>query len=415
MKKVIAIAIVLTTLTMLVPIASEDSEAISQNDYAIVIAGYYDSDHKQVVRDDLANGQTFEVPLYFYNECDKDLDIQFSAKSHVDEVRFATIPESTMVKAHGMSRMTFTISVVETCNSIASAKLDMTVIVTELPDNITTAEVINFDMRVISEYDSGGTYNKFFGLIENKLPEPFDSSFTPFIVSIVVFTLVAYLVCWLLVPRLANYFNHMTPTDDRKKFELILSSLVTVSLTALTINPGLLILGADASLQDIVFRVTMTFFILAISFAVWVLSMYIIENILYEYEKEGNSVLDTSLMPVCNALAKIIIAVLAVGCLMYVYGFDIQGILVSAGLITLGITMGARSILAQFFSGISLLLTKRFHQGDRVTINGDEYFVNKVKLMFTEFTNKEKDQVITIPNDSVESSVIVNFDTTAEL
>lgn len=38
MKKVIAIAIVLTTLTMLVPIASEDSEAISQNDYAIVIA-----------------------------------------------------------------------------------------------------------------------------------------------------------------------------------------------------------------------------------------------------------------------------------------------------------------------------------------------------------------------------------------
>ncbi len=245
MKKVIAIAIVLTTLTMLVPIASEDSEAISQNDYAIVIAGYYDSDHKQVVKDDLANGQTFEVPLYFYNKCDKDLDIQFSAKSHVDEVRFASIPESTMVKAHGMSRMTFMISVVETCNSIASAKLDMTVIVTELPDNITTAEVINFDMRVISEYDSGGAYNKFFGLIENKLPEPFDSSFTPFIVSIVVFTLVAYLVCWLLVPRLANYFNHMTPTDDQKKFVLILSSLVTVSLTALTINPGLLILGAD--------------------------------------------------------------------------------------------------------------------------------------------------------------------------
>ena len=415
MKAAIAIAVVLTTLMMIVPIASEDAEAISQNDYSIVIAGYYDSDHKQVVKDDMSNGQSSEIPLYFYNKCDKDLDIQFTGKSFKDEIRFSSIPESTMVKAHGMARLTFAMSVIETCNSVASAKLEMTVLVTELPDNVTTSEVINFDIRIISEYDSGGAYNKFLGIFENRLPAPFDTSLTPFIVSILVFMVAAYIACIVLVPRLANYFDRMTASDDKKRFEKILSSLVTVSVTLLTINPGLLILGADASLQDLIFRLTMTFFIVAISFTVWVISMYVIENILREYEKEGNSVLDTSLMPVCETLAKIVIAVLAVGCLMYIYGFDIQGILVSAGLITLGITMGARSILAQFFSGISLLLTKRFHQGDRVTINGDEFVVNKVKLMFTEFTNKEKDRVITIPNDSVESSVIVNFDTTGEL
>ena len=72
--------------------------------------------------------------------------------------------------------------------------------------------------------------------------------------------------------------------------------------------------------------------------------------------------------------------------------------------------MGARSVLAQFFSGISLLLTKRFRRGDRVKISGDKFIVKKVKLMYTEFTNEEKNQVITIPNDRVESSAIYNFD-----
>jgi len=409
-KKLIAITLVLITVMIMAPITSDQSEAISQNDYSIVIAGYYDSDHKQDVNIDLANGVTIESSLYIYNKCDKDLDIQFMTHSSVDEVQFSSVPGAGMVKANGMVRLAFSITVDATCNSMDDANLKMDVTVTELPDNVSVVETINFNIRVISDFDSDGSYNKFFGVIENNLPEPFNTSVTPFIASLVAYVLLSYLACKLLVPRLADYFDRMTEKDDKKKFEKIFTSLVVLSIAIVTINPGLVILGADAHTLDLAFRLSMTFVILTAAFAVWKIYIYVMENILYEYEKYDDSILDTTLMPVFSTFGKIIICIFAVGCLMYLYGFNLQGLLVSAGLITLGITMGARSVLAQFFSGISLLLTKRFHQGDHVTIHGEAYIVKRVKLMYTEFTTKEMDQVITIPNDSVESSAIHNYD-----
>ncbi|MBE6524310.1 MAG: mechanosensitive ion channel [Thermoplasmata archaeon] len=409
-RKLIAIAVILMTVTMMAPIASEGTEAISQNDYSIVIAGYYDSDHKQDVNIDLTNGQNVESSLYIYNKYDKDLDIQFTVRSYADEVQFTSVPGTTMVKAHDMTRLTFSIAVVPTCNSMKDVNLKMGITITELPDNVSVTEIINFNVNVISEYDSDGSYNKFFGFIENNLPEPFNTSITPFIASMIAYILLSYLACIIIVPRLANFFNRMTVHDDQKKFEKIFTSLVVLSIGIVTINPGLVILGADASILDLAFRLTMTFVIITASFAIWKIYIYIVQNLLYEYEKMDDSVLDTSLMPVFSTFGKLIICVFAAAWLMYLYGFNLQGIIVSAGLISLGITMGAQRVLSQFFSGISLLLTKRFRRGDHVKINGDDFIVKKVKLMYTEFTNKDMSEVITIPNDRVESAVIRNSD-----
>ena len=406
----IAIAVVLMAVAMLAPVASEDTEAISQNDYSIVIAGYYDSDHKQVINIDMANAETIESSLYFYNKCDKDIDIQFAVRSSADEVKFTSVPGANFVKARDMLRLTFSIAVEPTCNSIAGVNLKMDVTVTEMPDNVSQVETINFNINVISEYDSDGSYNKFFGIIENNLPEPFNTSITPFIVTLVAYVLLSYLVCLILVPLLASFFNRMTENDDQKKFEHILTSLVVLSIGIVTINPALNILGADASILDLVFRLTMTFVILTASFAIWKIYIYVVQNLLYAYEQADDSVLDTTLMPVFSTFGKLIICVFAAAWLMYLYGFDLQGIIVSAGLISLGITMGAQRVLSQFFSGISLLLTKRFNRGDHVMIDGEQYIVKRVKLMYTEFANAEMSEVITIPNDSVESSAIRNAD-----
>ena len=130
--------------------------------------------------------------------------------------------------------------------------------------------------------------------------------------TIIAYILLSYLVCILIVPRLADYFDHMTEKDDKKKFERILTSLVTVSIGIVMTNPGLVILGADATTLDLAFRLTMTFVVVTASFAIWKIYIYIAENLLYEYEKDDDSVLDTSLLPVFGAVGKIIISVLAV-------------------------------------------------------------------------------------------------------
>ncbi|MBQ7701391.1 MAG: hypothetical protein IJT54_03215, partial [Candidatus Methanomethylophilaceae archaeon] len=121
----IAIAIALMTIIVMAPIASDETDAISQNDYSIVIAGYYDSDHKQDVNIVMGNGKTIESSLYIYNKFDKDLDVQFITRSSVDEVQFSSVPGTTMVKAKGMTRLTFSIAVDMTCNSMDNANLKM--------------------------------------------------------------------------------------------------------------------------------------------------------------------------------------------------------------------------------------------------------------------------------------------------
>jgi hypothetical protein len=148
-RKLTAIAVILMTVTMMAPIASEGTEAISQNDYSIVIAGYYDSDHKQIVNVDMANGQTTESSLYIYNKCDKDLDIQFTVRSYADEVQLTSVPGTTMVKAHDMTRLTFPIAVEPTCNSMKGVNLKMGLTITELPDNVSVTEIINFNVHII--------------------------------------------------------------------------------------------------------------------------------------------------------------------------------------------------------------------------------------------------------------------------
>ena len=91
------------------------------------------------------------------------------------------------------------------------------------------------------------------------------------------------------------------------------------------------------------------------------------------------------------------------------FGVDLAGIMVSAGVVSLGITLGAQSTLNQFFSGIVLLATRPFRSGDFVKINDTTYIVKKVKLMYTEFKNWDGDQVVTMPNNTVSSATILNL------
>jgi small-conductance mechanosensitive channel len=91
------------------------------------------------------------------------------------------------------------------------------------------------------------------------------------------------------------------------------------------------------------------------------------------------------------------------------FGVDLQGILMSAGVVSLGITLGAQNVLSQFFSGILILVNRPFRNGDFLKINDKVYIVRKVRLMYTEFKNWAGDEIITMPNNVVTSATISNM------
>ena len=141
----------------------------------------------------------------------------------------------------------------------------------------------------------------------------------------------------------------------------------------------------------------------------WKLYILIVRTSLTRLSKVDDSPLDLSFFPIFTMLGKIVLWVGSISAILNVFGFDLTAILMSAGIITLGITLGAQNVLSQLFNGISLLLTRPFREGDYLLINNETYKVVRVRLMHTEFTNTYSDRIISFPNNVLAAQTIVNM------
>ncbi len=268
---------------------------------------------------------------------------------------------------------------------------------------------VDFDIEIKTIFDTSGSYNKFLEIFENRLPAPFNSPIVPFLVTIVFWMVVAALATRLIAPRLARALDKHTTTDDALKFEKAISKLILILVFFLSIDQGLSILGADAVLISDFVRFSFIIYVVITLLIAWKIYLVLAQGILSRFEDNDDSAIDMTLLPLLKMIGKIIFWVVGAAAILGSLGVDLQGILVSAGVVSLGITMGAQNVLSQFFSGIVLLMTRPFKKGDFLKINDKVYIVQKVRLMFTEFTGWDRDQIITMPNNAVTAATIVNL------
>ena len=177
-----------------------------------------------------------------------------------------------------------------------------------------------------------------------------------------------------------------------------------------SINLDLKITGADPGVISNIEALSNILYVVIGSIIAWRIYLFIMESILKGIEEsDQTSVVDMTLMPLMRMLGKMIFWIAGATIILGSFGVDLGGILVSAGIISLGITMGAQNVLSQFFSGLVILSTRPFKAGDFLKINDKVYIVRKVRLMYTEFTSWESDQIITMPNNVVSASTIHNM------
>ena len=407
-------------LSVAVPVAmGGDSDAAEQSDVIVNVDGSGDS-----ITLDMDSGTSKTATLYITNNSDSylSLDVPTYDSDLISSSAKITVngAESNLIYPKGDSDgrhiavVIITVSVdrlTDTQTVEGNLTLRFTDVTVESTDGSNVFErQVPFTVNVNSVYTSEGSYNQFFGLFPNTLPAPLNEPWFTAVVTLVLWIVITIVVCELVIPQLTKIVGSRKTATEKKKLTQTLTKTISVLMFVVAVNECLNIIGTNAEIMSMVSTWSLVLYVLIGSVLAWQVYIFLVTAIINglndAVDVDG---IDSSLIPLFRLIGKVVICVLAATIILAAFGVDLAGIMVSAGVITLGITFGAQEIISQFFSGIVLLSTRPFKKGDYISLNGTTYIVHKVRIMYTEFENWDRDQIVTMPNNAVTSATMINY------
>lgn len=121
----------------------------------------------------------------------------------------------------------------------------------------------------------------------------------------------------------------------------------------------------------------------------------------YEDEEEETQVAIASIFTYIGFACAMVIA-------LWISGIDFTGLAIVAGALSVGIGLGLQSIVNNFVSGLILLIEKPIKPGDRISIEGQEGVVKKIRVRSTQITTAAHEDII-IPNSDLITRSVTNF------
>ena len=407
-------------LSVAVPVAmGGDSDAAEQSDVIVNVDGSGYS-----ITLDMDSGTSKTATLYITNNSDSylSLDVPTYDSDLISSSAKITVngAESNLIYPKGdpdgrhIAVVTVTVSVdrlTDTQTVEGNLTLRFTDVTVESTDGSNVFErQVPFTVNVNSVYTSEGSYNQFFGLFPNTLPAPLNEPWFTAVVTLVLWIVITIVVCELVIPQLTKIVGSRKTATEKKKLTQTLTKTISVLMFVVAVNECLNIIGTSAEIMSMVSTWSLVLYVLIGSVLAWQVYIFLVTAIINGLDDAVDvDGIDSSLIPLFRLIGKVVICVFAATIILAAFGVDLAGIMVSAGVITLGITFGAQEIISQFFSGIVLLSTRPFKKGDYISLNGTTYIVHKVRIMYTEFENWDRDQIVTMPNNAVTSATMINY------
>lgn len=122
--------------------------------------------------------------------------------------------------------------------------------------------------------------------------------------------------------------------------------------------------------------------------------------------------LDLSLHTIIRSTVKILLIFLTILIVAPTLGIEISSLLAVLSIAGVAVSLSIQGILGNFFSGVTLLMSKPFKIGDYVTIGGQSGTIVETGITHTKLHTPDN-QVILVPNSSVTSNIITNVSTEA--
>ncbi|WP_019673837.1 mechanosensitive ion channel family protein [Psychrobacter lutiphocae] len=139
-----------------------------------------------------------------------------------------------------------------------------------------------------------------------------------------------------------------------------------------------------------------------IYYVLWTSSEHVISRILKHYG------LNASIEQLLKNIFSVLIIVFGIASVMAQFGFDIVSLVAGLGIVGLAVGFAAQSTIANFISGITILLEQSFQVGDWIALDDKEGRVILISLRTTHILTRDNITVI-IPNATVASSEVINI------
>jgi len=286
---------------------------------------------------------------------------------------------------------------------------------------------VDINVSISSIYSAGGSYNHILGVWES----PFDDALITAAVSFMIWLLIAFIASYLIAPTVLFLFINEKP-EERKGIRRAIAKPFVVLIALFGLAQCARIYGLDEGSVATLTNVVNIAYICMGALIVWSIYKAAIRFIFHKKAERAtreeklltddksriakreilqDSIVDDSLIPLLDTIGKIFITVIAFASILAALGFDLMIIVTSAGVIGIAISLGAQSTLSQFFSGITLMINRPFVPGDIIRLGTSQEImrVKKVGLMVTQFDDWNSNSTMTMPNNAVASSLIVNI------
>ncbi|MFP6749163.1 MAG: mechanosensitive ion channel family protein [Alphaproteobacteria bacterium] len=122
----------------------------------------------------------------------------------------------------------------------------------------------------------------------------------------------------------------------------------------------------------------------------------------------GSSALGGSLKDFVAKLARFVIACVGVVAILEEWQFNVGAVLGGLGLVGMAVALGAQSMIANLFAGVTIFLDGMFDRGDWIRGAGVEGTVEDIGFRTTKIRRFDK-ALTTIPNDKLAGNAVINF------
>lgn len=250
--------------------------------------------------------------------------------------------------------------------------------------------------------------NTIVGGLRNPLPAPLDNPYGAFILNLAIWFIIGY-VFYFLVSPIIHSFTKKTKTNVDEVIIKMVRKPLLVLIFIYGLIESLLRLNLRLGVRATIYQIYLLAVVILGVFVTYKIVLAVLEELMKE--KGGpNSAFGTVLKPV---LEKVVGAILLIGGLIMVFhilGVQVTALLAGAGVAGLVIAFAAQDTLANFFSGMHLLLDRPFKIGDIILLETGEYCrIENIGLRSTKLYNIRDHEGIVLPNNNLANQKIVNI------